>query len=91
MKNPERSGRRVDRLTCTSSATPRSPTCGRRSAKVAQAKLAAGATGDEKAFYEAKLATARFFMSAHAAAPRPHFAQIMAGASSIQSFPDDAF
>jgi butyryl-CoA dehydrogenase len=62
-----------------------------RSAQVAQGKLAAGATGEEKAFYEAKLATARFFMQRMLPRHSAHFSQILAGCGSIVDFPDAAF
>ena len=62
-----------------------------RSAKVAQGKLATGATGEEKAFYEAKLATARFFMQRMLPRHSTHFSQILAGCGSIVDFPDAAF
>lgn len=62
-----------------------------KSAKVAMAALASGASGEERAFYEAKVATARFFMARLLPRHNAHFAQLLAGASSMMSFPDDAF
>ena len=51
-----------------------------RMVQVAQAKLAAGADGDA-AFYEAKVQTARFFMTRMLPESGALFAQIMAGGS----------
>ena len=62
-----------------------------RSAKVAQTRLAAGAIGEEKAFYEAKIATARFFMNRMLPRHSTHFSQILAGSKSMMEFPDAAF
>ncbi|HEV8631042.1 MAG TPA: acyl-CoA dehydrogenase C-terminal domain-containing protein [Thermoanaerobaculia bacterium] len=64
-----------------------------RMAKVAQQKLAAlqGKGGEEAAFYEAKLATARFFMERVLPKSGGHFASMMAGAEPIMAFPDAAF
>ena len=62
-----------------------------RSAKVAQTRLAAGAIGEEKAFYEAKIATARFFMNRMLPRHSAHFSQILAGSKSMMEFPDAAF
>jgi hypothetical protein len=47
--------------------------------------------GDDAAFYEAKLATARFFV--HRLLPRhgAHFAALMAGSAAITEFPEAAF
>ena len=58
--------------------------------KVAREKLAAGANG-EASFYEAKIATARFFMSKILPENSALFAQIMAGADPIMGFEDNAF
>jgi alkylation response protein AidB-like acyl-CoA dehydrogenase len=65
-----------------------------RTAKVAQAKLAAmngNRGGDEAAFYQAKLHTARFYMQRVLPRHSAHFAQLMAGAESMMAFPDAAF
>ncbi|MGH1483235.1 MAG: acyl-CoA dehydrogenase C-terminal domain-containing protein [Geminicoccales bacterium] len=58
--------------------------------KVAREKLKAGANGDAS-FYEAKIATARFFMTKILPENSALFAQIMAGAEPIMAFEDDAF
>jgi hypothetical protein len=58
--------------------------------KLAKAKLSAGANGDA-AFYEAKVATARFFMTKILPENSALFAQIMAGAKPVMGFDDDAF
>jgi alkylation response protein AidB-like acyl-CoA dehydrogenase len=60
-----------------------------RAAKVAQAKLEGG-TG-ERGFYEAKLATARFFMTKLLPENSALFAQIMAGGRPLMAFDDAAF
>jgi hypothetical protein len=63
-----------------------------RMAKVAQAKLAAGGLkGDDRAFYEAKLQTARFYMERMLPRHSTHFANLMAGSESIMAFADAAF
>ncbi|HEV8239152.1 MAG TPA: acyl-CoA dehydrogenase C-terminal domain-containing protein [Thermoanaerobaculia bacterium] len=65
-----------------------------RMAKIAQQKLAAAngkLGGDEKAFYEAKLGTARFYMQRMLPRHSTHFANVMAGGGSITAFPDAAF
>ena len=61
-----------------------------RMALVAKAKLAAGADG-ETAFYEAKIRTARFFMTKLLPESGALFAQIMAGGASVMEFEDAAF
>jgi hypothetical protein len=61
-----------------------------RTAKVAQAKLAEGGAGDRH-FYEAKLATARYFMTKLLPENSALFAQIMAGAAPVMAFDDAAF
>lgn len=58
--------------------------------KLARVKLAEGANGDTS-FYEAKIATARFFMTKILPENSTLFAQIMAGAKPIMDFEDDAF
>ena len=58
--------------------------------KVAREKLAAGANGDAS-FYEAKIATARFFMTKILPENGALFAQIMAGAEPVMNFEDAAF
>jgi alkylation response protein AidB-like acyl-CoA dehydrogenase len=62
-----------------------------RSAKVAQEKLAAGATGEEKAFYEAKIGTARFFMQRMLPKSGALYATIMSGSEPVMAFADAAF
>ena len=65
-----------------------------RMAKVAQQTLASSngsLSGDERAFYEAKLATARFYMERMLPRHSTHFASLMAGSSSMMSFADAAF
>jgi alkylation response protein AidB-like acyl-CoA dehydrogenase len=61
-----------------------------RMALVAQAKLAAGGDG-EAAFYEAKVRTARFFMTRMLPESSALFAQIMAGAAPLMEFDEAAF
>jgi alkylation response protein AidB-like acyl-CoA dehydrogenase len=61
-----------------------------RMAEVAKAKLAAGA-GEEAAFYEAKLATARFFMTKLLPESGALLAQIMAGARPVMALEEAAF
>jgi butyryl-CoA dehydrogenase len=58
-----------------------------RTAKVAMAKLEDGSDS----FYEAKLATARFFMQRMLPRHSYHFAALLAGGDSMMDFPDDAF
>ncbi len=58
-----------------------------RMAKVALAKRG----GEESAFYEAKIATARFFMQRMLPRTGGLFASIMAGSQAIMEFPDSAF
>jgi alkylation response protein AidB-like acyl-CoA dehydrogenase len=60
-----------------------------RMAAVAQARLAAGA--DDPAFYQAKLDTARFFMTKVLPESGALFAQIMAGSAPLMQFEDAAF
>ncbi len=61
-----------------------------RMVQVAQAKLAAGANG-EASFYEAKIRTARFFMTKLLPENGALFAQIMAGGAPVMEFDDAAF
>ena len=61
-----------------------------RMVQVAQAKLAGGANG-EAAFYEAKIRTARFFMTKLLPESGALFAQIMAGGAPVMEFEDAAF
>ena len=61
-----------------------------RMVEVAKAKLAAGADGDA-AFYEAKVKTARFFMTKMLPESGALFAQIMAGGKPLMDFEDAAF
>jgi hypothetical protein len=58
--------------------------------QVAKARLAAGADGDA-AFYEAKVRTARFFMTKMLPESGALFAQIMAGGKPLMEFEDAAF
>jgi hypothetical protein len=60
-----------------------------RMAQTAQAKLADGA--EDPGFYEAKLATARFFMTKLLPENGALFAQIMAGSAPLMQFEDAAF
>jgi hypothetical protein len=60
-----------------------------RMAEIAQAKLADGT--EEAAFYEAKLGTARFFMTKILPESGALFAQIMAGSAPLMQFEDAAF
>ncbi|HYN20957.1 MAG TPA: acyl-CoA dehydrogenase C-terminal domain-containing protein [Thermoanaerobaculia bacterium] len=62
-----------------------------RMANVALGKLANGVTGDEKAFYEAKVHTARFYMQRLLPRSSAHFATLMAGSAAMMDFPDAAF
>jgi hypothetical protein len=61
-----------------------------RMAKVAQAKLKAGANGEE-AFYKAKLATARFFFTRVLPEANAHFLAIQAGAKPLMELEEAAF
>ncbi len=47
--------------------------------------------GDDAAFYEAKLATARFYMQRMLPRSGAHFATLMAGSAPIMDFPEAAF
>src|SRR5208282_4312634 len=66
-----------------------------RMAKAALAKLAAGGTadgaGDERSFYEAKLATARFFMARLLPEASTLFATLMAGKKPLMELAEAAF
>ena len=65
-----------------------------RMAKVAHEKLAAGAgtlTADERAFYDAKVRTARFFFERLLPRSGAHFATLMSGSRTMMEFPDTAF
>jgi butyryl-CoA dehydrogenase len=57
-----------------------------RAASVSLDKL----EGGRDAFYEAKLATARFFMQRMLPRHSAHFAALMAGSESMMAFPDEA-
>ncbi len=59
-----------------------------RMAKIALAKRG-GKT--DAAFYETKLATARFYMQRLLPRHSTHFALVMAGSKALMEFPDDAF
>jgi hypothetical protein len=61
-----------------------------RMVQVAKARLADGAAG-EAAFYEAKVRTARFFMTKLLPESGALFAQIMAGAAPLMAFDEAAF
>ena len=61
-----------------------------RMVQVARAKLAVGADGDAS-FYEAKIRTARFFMTKMLPESGALFAQIMAGGRSVMEFDQAAF
>ena len=61
-----------------------------RMVKVAKEKLANGANGDAS-FYEAKLATARFFMAKILPENSALFSKIMTGSEPLMAFEDDAF
>ncbi len=58
-----------------------------RMAKVALAKR----EGSEKAFYDAKLATARFYMARLLPRHSAHFSNLMAGSATLMEFPEAAF
>jgi butyryl-CoA dehydrogenase len=58
-------------------------------AEVAHARLAEGV--DDRAFYRAKLDTARFFMTKVLPESGALFAQIMAGSAPLMQFEDAAF
>jgi acyl-CoA dehydrogenase len=58
--------------------------------KVAQDKLSQGANG-HSAFYENKLATARFFMDRLMPETAAHLARISSGADSMMTMNADAF
>jgi len=62
-----------------------------KTAKVAQEKLAAGASGDDAKFYEAKLHTARFYMQRMLPKSGALFGTIMTGRKPIMEFPEEAF
>jgi alkylation response protein AidB-like acyl-CoA dehydrogenase len=61
-----------------------------RMVEVAKTRLAAGADGDAS-FYEAKVRTARFFMTKMLPESGALFAQIMAGGKPLMDFEDAAF
>ena len=61
-----------------------------RMVEVAKARLAAGADGDAS-FYEAKVRTARFFMTKMLPESGALFAQIMAGGRPVMDFDEAAF
>lgn len=65
-----------------------------RMAKVAQQKLAEGGatlSAEERAFYDAKLRTARFFVERLLPRGSAHFANLMSGSRTMMEFPDSAF
>ena len=56
------------------------------------AKVAMEKEGQEDAlFYQAKIATARFFVQRMLPRHSAHFAALLAGAASMMEFPDEAF
>lgn len=59
-------------------------------AKVAQGKLAEGASG-QSAFYDAKLATARYFMERVMPETSAHLARLSAGSDALMALPAEAF
>jgi butyryl-CoA dehydrogenase len=59
-------------------------------AKVALAK-AAEATGEEAAFYRAKVHTARFYVQRMLPRTGSLFATILSGSAPVMDFPDEAF
>ncbi|KXF78693.1 acyl-CoA dehydrogenase [Paramesorhizobium deserti] len=59
-------------------------------AKVAQEKLDAGA-GEKTAYFEAKLATARYFMERVMPETAAHLARIQTGADTLMALPAEAF
>ncbi len=59
-----------------------------RMAEVAQAKIAAG---EDDAFHQGKIATARFFMERLLPETSARFSMVMAGGKSMMAFPDEAF
>jgi alkylation response protein AidB-like acyl-CoA dehydrogenase len=60
-----------------------------RSAKVASAALANGAS--DKAFYEAKLMTGRYYMARQLPMTATHLARIRSGADTVMALPAEAF
>ena len=58
-------------------------------AKVAAAKV--GSAGDDKAFYEQKLATARYYMARQLPMTAAHLARIRSGAGTVMALPAEAF
>lgn len=63
--------------------------CFAKAAKLAHAKLAEGT--DEKAYYEAKLVTARFFFDRLLPVATAQFMAITSGKASMMDMPEDAF
>ncbi len=60
-------------------------------ARMAKIALAKRGGKEDAAFYEAKLATARFYMQRLLPRSGTHFATLMAGSKTLMDFPDDAF
>ena len=60
-----------------------------RSAKAAKAALAGGAS--DKAFYEAKIATGRYYMARRLPATAMHLARIESGADPVMALEVDQF
>jgi hypothetical protein len=63
-------------------------------AKVAQERLVAGngsLSADERAFYDAKLRTARYYFERLLPRSGAHFATLMSGSKTMMEFPDPAF
>ena len=60
-------------------------------ARMAKAALAGMDVGQDPAFYEAKLATARFYMARQLPATALHLARIESGADPVMALPAEAF
>jgi butyryl-CoA dehydrogenase len=60
-------------------------------ARMAKVALEKREVGSDRAFYEAKLATARFYMERLLPRSSAHFASLMSGSCTMMSFPDAAF
>ena len=60
-------------------------------ARMAKVALEKRESGSDRAFYEAKLATARFYMERLLPRTSAHFASLMSGSCTMMSFPDPSF
>ena len=60
-------------------------------ARMAKIALEKRGGKSDAAFYETKLATARFYMQRLLPRHGAHFATLMAGSKTLMEFPDDAF